>query len=175
MKTYITALLCLLSVLALTAQEKKVDFKAHPFFKLLAGEWKSEGALTDKDGKVITIAEEWKGRVTDEGTFVMEGSLRIDDKQQDVRWTFSHNSATDSYVAERVELGGGDSKTFQVSVSDVTLSMELKALLDGDGAITLKESFADEKHDTLKSEVSVTSATSEIQFSGTVTHKRVKP
>ena len=172
MKALIALALCLASLTGLHAQEKK-SLATHPLFKLLVGEWKSTGTLTAADGKVIKVTEEWKGSVTAEGTFVMEGHLKLDEKPQDYRWTFTHNSATDAYAADRTVPAEDQTKHFEVSVSDVALSMDLTAPLGDDGGvITLKDSFTDDKHETMTSEVAIKGGGGDTHLSGTITHKR---
>ena len=158
----------------LSAQQK-FGFATHPLFKCLIGEWKSEGVLKNPEGNEIKIVEEWTGKTTAEGEFVMEGCRLINDEKQEFTWTFSHNEATGLYEAVHVvSSNGGETKRFEASVSDVDLTMELRLVGDGDSGITIKDSFADAAHDTLNSDVNLTSSGGATTLSGKLTHKRVK-
>ena len=158
----------------LQAQEK-TDFAAHPLFRLLIGEWKSEGTLKNAEGKEIKIVEEWTGKASAAGEFVMEGHRLIDQDKQEYIWTFSHNAATGLYEAtHNVKSNGGDIKRFEASVSDVDLTMELRLVGDGASSIVVKDSFPGPDRDTLESEVTLTGSGGETNLSGKIIHKRVK-
>lgn len=154
---------------------EKAGFAGHPFFKLLAGEWKSEGRLRGANGREVKIEEEWTGRATAEGEFVMEGRRLIDADKKNYVWTFTHDAATGLYTATHSAASNGDeTKRFEVSVSEADLTMELRLIGDGDSGITIKDAFADKEHDKLESEVMLKGQGGEITLSGKITHTRVK-
>ena len=158
----------------LRAQEK-TDFASHPLFKLLIGEWKSEGILKNAEGKEVKIVEEWTGKASAEGEFVMEGHRMINEDKQEYTWTFSHNANTGLYEAtHNVKSNGGDIKRFEASISEVDLTMELRFVGDGASSIVVKDSFPGTDHDTLESEVTLTGSGGETNLSGKLIHKRVK-
>ena len=155
--------------------QQKTDFAAHPLFKLLIGKWKSEGILKNAEGKEIKIVEEWIGKASAEGEFVMEGQRMINDDKQEYTWTFSHNANTGLYEATHtVKSNGGDIKRFEASISEVDLTMELRFVGDGSSSIVVKDSFPGTDHDTLESEVTLTGSGGEMNLSGKLIHKRVK-
>ncbi len=167
-------LFSLLAALGALAEEKP-NFATHPLFRHLIGEWKSAGTLTKPDGSEIKMVEEWTGRATTEGSFVMDGFRLIDSEKQEYTWTFTHNPATGLYeAAHHMTSNGGETKRFEVSVSEVELTMELRLVGDNLSSITVKDSFADKDMDTLNSEVTLTGSGGETTISGKLTHKRLK-
>lgn len=167
--------LCFLSTATQVPAEDKMDFAKHPLFKLLIGEWKSEGTLKGPVGKEVKVEEEWTGKATAENEFVMEGRRQIDQDKQTYEWKFVHNAATGQFTAtHHVTSNGEESKRFEVSVSEVALTMELRLIGDGDSAITVKDAFSDKDHDTLESEVTLTGTAGETNLSGKIVHTRVK-
>ena len=78
----------LLLTSALSAQEK-FDFKTHPFFKHLIGEWSSEGERKYADGRVVKVKMEWKTEAV-ENSLVMEGTRERDGQTNHFKWTFTH-------------------------------------------------------------------------------------
>jgi hypothetical protein len=168
-------LICFLGVTAPLPAQQKTDFAAHPLFKLLIGEWKSEGVLKNAEGKEIKIVEEWTGKASAAGEFVMEGHRVVDQDKQEYIWTFSHNAATGLYEAtHNVKSNEGDIKRFEASVSDVDLTMELRLVGDGASSIVVRDSFPGPDRDTLESEVTLTGSGGETNLSGKIIHKRVK-
>lgn len=164
-----------LSITVCHAQEK-VNFATHPFFKLLIGEWKSEGTLEGQDGNTVKMKEEWHGSVSPEGCFLMKGSRALNQDEQRYQWTISFNPSTGLFEAiHETTSSGGETKRFEASVSEVELTMELRMNGDGSGAIVVKDSFPKEHHNTLESEVILTDSSGATTLSGTITHERVKP
>lgn len=159
-----------------SSSQEKLDFASHPFFKHLIGQWKAEGALKNAQGEEIKVIEEWKGSASPEQTFILEGWRKINEERQEFRWTITHNTATGLYEASHVVKGNeGEAQRFEVSISEVDLTMELKAPLgSGSGSVTLKDSFADDRHDSIRSDVTLTGDSGEVTLSGEIRHERVK-
>lgn len=163
------------SAFVAAAAAEKTDFSNHPFFKLLIGDWKSEGKLKAADGREVAISEEWTGKATAEGTFVMTGRRVIGDDPQEFEWTLSHNANTGSWEAvHEIKAKPDQTKRFEVSVSEVELTTELQYHGDGGASITLKDAFAGKERDVLESEVTLTGVNGETTLSGKITHKRIK-
>lgn len=161
--------------LATVGQVRALDFANHIFFKHLIGEWKAEGELKGTDNNVVTITETWTGKAEAEGNFYIEGSRTVNGDTQPFKWSITHNAALDSY--EAVLTGGGDSETirFEGSLSEVTLTMSLKAITGSGGSgVTVEESFAGDDKDTLESKVTMTGEQGQTTLEGMITHKRVK-
>ena len=171
------AVFCILQLsLTVCGAQEKVNFSEHPFFKLLIGEWKSEGTLDGKDGNTVKMKEEWHGSVSPEGCFLMKGSRTLNEDVQSYQWTISFNPSTGLFEAiHETTTSGGETKRFEASVSEVDLTMELRMNGDGSGAIVVKDSFPKEHHNTLESEVILTDSSGMTTLSGTITHERVKP
>ena len=155
--------------------QQKIDFVKHLFFKHLIGDWKSQGTLKNAEGKEIKLEEEWTGKVTAEGEFVMEGHRLIDNEKQDYTWTFIHNTVTGLFEAvHSVAVNEGETKRFEASISEVDLTMELRLTGDGGAAISIKDSFSDADHAILESAVVLTGSRGETNLSGKLVHHRVK-
>src|SRR5690242_1908056 len=66
---------CILLLLAGTASaQQKIEFKDHPFFKRLIGEWSSEGERKYADGNLVKVTETWKTELSGENAVTMEGT-----------------------------------------------------------------------------------------------------
>jgi hypothetical protein len=154
---------------------EKFNFATHPFFKLLIGGWESEGKLVGTDGKEVLIKEEWKGIATQEGGFVIEGNRLLNQDKQAFLWTFSFNASTGLFEAlHEIKTGSGETQRFEASVSEVSLTMELRLTGEGHSSIVVKDSFSDAERKTLMSEVTLTDFSGVPYLSGTVKHTRVK-
>lgn len=150
-------------------------FSNHVFFKHLLGDWKAEGKLTGQDGNVIEVSEDWKGRVSDDGELVMEGSRKIGESTQTFQWTMTYDASTGLYaVTHHVNSGEGDKEQrFEISVSEAALTMELSTFLsNGNSKITIKDSFANDVWDTLNSEVTFVNDQGATTLSGVIVHKK---
>lgn len=151
------------------------DLGQHPFFKHLTGTWKAEGELKGENNNGVKITEEWTGKADADGSFFIEGTRTTNGDTQPFKWTMTHNSATDSY--EVILTGGEGSQPirFEGSVSEVDLTMTLKAITSSNGGgITVVDSFADEKKETLESKVTLAGDQGQTALEGTITHKREK-
>ena len=105
----------------------------------------------------------------------MKGKRMINEDQQEYVWTFSQNTTTGLIEAKHDVTGDTDGpKRFEVSISDVDLTMELKYSGENQSAITVKDAFDGGTKDTLKSEVTLTGSSGETTLSGTLVHKKAK-
>ena len=152
-----------------------LDFTTHPFFKHLIGDWTAEGELKGTDDRLITVTETWTGKPAAEGSFIIEGSRTINDDTQNFTWTITHNPATDGYEAVLSTANSTEPVRFEGSVSDVTLTMDLKAITGGgDSSITVQDSFADEEKETLQSKVTFIGDQGQTNLEGIILHKKQK-
>ena len=155
--------------------QQGAELSQHVFFKHFIGNWEAEGDLTGADGNIVKVKEEWTGTATTEGQLVMEGKRQINDTKQSFRWSITRNAATDSFRGELVTDGDEAGKLqFEVNVSEVNLTAELKAPLGASGSVTLVDSFPMEDKNTISSQVTLLGDGGETNLSGTITHKRVK-
>jgi hypothetical protein len=162
-------------LLALTASaQQPADLSKHFFFKHLVGDWKAEGELKGEDNKIVTITEDWKGNTGGDGTFLLEGKRTINSETKSFKWTFTHNPATDTFDAVLEGEPGDQPLRFEATISEVNLTLELKAITGTNSAITVKEEFTDEKHETISSHVTFTGDDGQTTLEGTITHKKMK-
>ena len=154
--------------------QQQLDFTKHAFFKHLIGEWRAKGDLKGADGNITTLKEEWKGSVTGEGAFVIEGKRELNKDMQDYRWTICATATSGLFeVTYFVNANGGQTLRFEASVSEADLTMELSAPL-GEGTLKITDSFPGSERDTLLSKVNLTDGGGKTTLSGTITNKRVK-
>lgn len=151
-----------------------IDLATHPYFKNLIGEWKAEGELKGTDGNTVKIIETWTGKADAEGTFHIEGTRILNGDQQTFQWSIIHNSTTDGYEAT-MSSSDGQSIRFEGSVSEATLTMDLKAITGtGSSSISVHEFFEADSKDIMKSDITFTGEQGETTLEGTLTHQRVK-
>jgi hypothetical protein len=170
MKT-ILSLLVLLTGSALQG----ADLSKHVFFKHFVGEWKAEGELKGENNNVVTIKEEWKGYAGGDSTFIAEGTRTLNGDTKPFKWTFTHNPSTDTFDALLEGDDPAQTLRFEATISEVNLTLELKTITGTNSAITVKESFTDDKHETINSQVTFVGDTGQTTLEGSIIHKKVKP
>lgn len=150
------------------------DLGAHPIFKRYIGSWKAAGELRGEENKTITVTEEWTGKAEGDNTFLIEGTRTMNGDTQPFKWTITYNESSDSY--ESVLSGPDPASTlrFEAHASEVTLTMEMKALTGNGGTITVTESFADTPEDTFDSKVIFTNEAGQTTLEGTIKNERQK-
>src|SRR5436190_11591313 len=82
----------LMIVLLLTgaaSAQQKIEFKDHPFFKRLIGEWSSEGERKYADGNLVKVTETWKTELSGENAVTMEGTRDRAGQITHYKWTFT--------------------------------------------------------------------------------------
>lgn len=164
-------LLTLLLVLPPAAQAE--DLGKHVVFKNYLGKWTAEGDLKGTDNNTISVQEDWEGRSEGENTFVLEGKRTMNGETKPFKWTFALNPATGSCESVLTGEDGAQQLRFEVNISEVNLTLELKALSGQNGAITVKEEFESEKHDVILSHVTFTNDQGETTLQGDIKHKKV--
>lgn len=167
-----TLLFLLLAITASAEQPK--DLSKHAFFKHFVGEWTAEGELTGRDNNTITIKEEWKGSASGDSTFISEGKRTLNGETKSFKWTFTHNPSTDTFDAVLEGEAGDQPLRFEAMISEVNLTLELKAITGSNSAIVVKDEFTDDKHETIRSRVTFTGDDGQTNLEGTITHKKVK-
>ena len=155
--------------------QQSVDLSQHVFFKHIVGKWEAVGDLKAADGHVVKVKEEWTGKATSEGEFVIEGKRQIDESQQTFRWSITRNAAAGNFAGVLTMDGNAaEALQFEMNVSEVNLTADLKAPIGANGSLTLIESFAAEDKNSIKIEVTLVGDGGETNLAGTVIHKRVK-
>ncbi len=158
----------------LPAQQPR-DLSSHVFFKHLIGQWEAHGELKGQDNNNVKVKEEWTGKATPEGEFIIEGRRELNDNRQTFRWTITHNATTDSYEAVLTTDGNeAGNLRFEGHVSEVNLTIELKAAIGANGSVTVIDGFAADDKNTIESKIAFLGDNGETTLSGTITHKRVK-
>jgi hypothetical protein len=166
--------LLLLSFLSCSA----ADLSQHPFWKHYVGDWTAKGELKGQDGNTVAITERWTGKADGEDGFLIEGDRQTNNEPvQKFKWRISLNQATQ--VCEAILVGPEENNQlrFEASVSEVAMTLELKSVTGaGSSAITVSESFTDEKRDVMDSKVVFTNEKGEVTLEGTIVHtKTSKP
>ena len=143
----------------------------------MVGEWRSEGVLKGADGQPVPIKQEWKGKLSSEGEFVIEGTRAVNEAPAEkYRWTFTHNATTDLF--EGVMSNPDDVKNsirFEGNVSAEPLSIELRAQLGpGAGSMIIVQTISPDRR-SIDSKVTLLSDSGAINLDGVLTHHRVKP
>ena len=166
-------LLCLLLPLAFTLPIHAEDLAQHVVFKHFLGKWTAEGELKGEDNTVLTVKEDWQGKGEGDNTFVLEGMRTLNNDTQAFKWTFALNPATGTCEANLTGGDGSQPLRFEVNISDVNLTLDMKAQTGQTSAITVKEEFTDEKHEALVSHVVFTNDEGKTTLEGDVKHKKV--
>ena len=167
------ALLCLVLPLVLTVSLHAEDLAKHVVFKHYLGKWTAEGELKGENNNVVTIKEDWEGKSDGDNTFVLEGTRTLNNDTQPFKWTFALNPTTGTCEANLTGGDGSQPLRFEVNLSEVNQTMELKAQTGQTSAITVKEEFTDDKHDTLMSHVVFTNDEGRTTLEGDIKHKKV--
>lgn len=147
----------------------------HGFFKLLVGKWKVEGELKGADGKVQRYAAEWTGAAREDGAFVLEGTREIgEETTQSYRWTFNEGAGEGLFEATHEIMNDtGNAQRFEVSSSEAVMGLEMSAFLgSGSAKVTLKETFLDEEHKKLQTEVVFTDDQGNVTLQATLLNEK---
>lgn len=173
MKTIIYTLgLLATTTMICSAQGKLAE---HVFFKHLIGKWHAEGELTGENADTVKLTEDYESRATEEGGFSIEGHRVLNGDKQTFHWLITHNPSTDSY--EAVLTTNGDEAgalRFEGHVSEVNLTIDLKAPLGANGSVTVTDAFVGDDKNTIESKVTFIGDAGNITLSGTIIHRRVK-
>ncbi len=170
-----SAFLTVLAVVSMAAPLRALDFANHEFFKHLVGEWKAEGELKGTDNNVVKVVETWTGKADASDGFYIEGSRTINGDTQPFKWSITHNPAIDGYEAVLSGAPGAQTIRFEGSLSDVEMTMTLKAITgSGSSSITVEDALTGEAKDTIQSKVTFIGDQGQATLEGTIVHKREK-
>ena len=154
--------------------QQKVDFKTHPFFKRLIGEWSTEGQRTYSDGRVTKITEESKAEMFGDNAVSMEGTRTRDGQVSHFKWTFA---CTDAGVIEATyqrDTGNADTQRYEVQATEDGSRIEMTVLGDNGSKSVITYAFKEGDADTLESTSTRTDANGAAQYNGTAVAKRKK-
>lgn len=169
------ALLLLFALLACSAGLSAKDLSTHPVFKHYIGTWKAAGELKGENNNTVTITEEWTGKVDGDNAFLIEGTRTMNGDTQPFKWTITYNEGSDSFDA--VLTGPDPSQTlrFETHASEATMTVEMKAVTgNGNGSITVQESFPGDSRDVFESKVAFTSEAGQTTLEGVIKNERQK-
>ena len=165
--------LCL-SAFLMSSAAHAGDLSDHVFFKHFIGQWTATGELKGLDGNVVKIEEDWTGKGDGDSAFVLEGTRTLNGDTQPFKWTFTHNASTDTYDAVLVGNDASQPLRFEATVSEVNMTLELKAITGASSSILVIEKFGDDKFESILSDVTFTNDQGQKTLEGTITHKKVK-
>lgn len=162
--------------LSLYSEVSSIKLSEHPFFKHFIGSWKAGGDLKAADGNIVTVKEEWTGKISDEGELIIEGTRDINSGgPQKYQWTITHNATTDLF--EAVLSNPDDSAhplRFEGSLTGEPAVLELKAQVGNGGTINVTDAFVGEDHRTFETKVVFVGDTGNITLEGTLKNEKVE-
>jgi hypothetical protein len=144
------------------------DVADNPFFKAIAGSWSGDGELVSADGEPTSIHEEWTAARLDNGSFEVKGTRKMGEEDQEYRWVYTLNAATELVECEYRHTGMEEALRFQVQISEN--EVRLSTPFGGEGSELVIENSLSGK--TIKGKISVQNASGEKNLSGEVIHKR---
>src|SRR6478752_7232458 len=90
--------------------QQKIEFKDHPFFKRLIGEWSSEGERKYADGNLVKVTEAWKTELLGENAVVSEGTRDRNGQVSHYKWTFTVTDAGLIEAAYQRDISNADTQ-----------------------------------------------------------------
>ncbi len=162
------SLLLFSALLSSTAFAQK-PFSEHEYFSQAIGKWKSKGDLVAADGNTVPVSEELESKITEDGTFVIEGSRNMNGQEQDFRWVFSFNESTDLFECDYHHTGMENPVRMEVSV--VGKKIEMRAPLGNSGnELVVSHELTDA--DTVDGYVLLQSVDGQSLLEGKIVYKR---
>ena len=139
------------------------------FFKKAEGSWIGDGELTNNsDGEITPVHEEWTARTSENGTFLVEGTRKMGEENQEFRWEYSFNPAVELYECEYWHTGMDEPIRFEVSLTDST--SELRSPFGDPGSeLKIVNEITDEGID---GSISITNSNGQETVSGMVKHRK---
>jgi hypothetical protein len=165
--------LLLLLTSAASAQQK-IDFKDHPFFKRLVGEWSSEGERKYADGNLVKVTETWTAELLGENAVSMEGTRDRGGQVSHYKWTFTVTDAGLIEASYQRDIGNADTQRYEVQAAEDGSRIEMTALGDNSSKSTITHAFKEGDPDTLESTMTRTDANGATLYSGTAVAKKKK-
>lgn len=163
----------MLLVSAASAQQK-FDFKNHPFFKQLIGEWTMEGELKSAEGEVLKFKREEKAEVTGEDIFTIEGKREMNKVITHYKWTITRKDTGVFEAVFQPRLNKVDATRYEARVMEDGSRAEFEALGPSKEKMVFVETFKDGDHDTLEVKDTMMDRSGAVVISGTNFFKRVK-
>ena len=169
---FFSAILGICSLLHADAGAEKLS--DHSFFKHFIGSWKAGGDLKGADGNIVTVKEEWTGKLGDDGGLVIEGTRDINNGDpQKYCWTITHNATTDLFEAVLSNPDDpGHPLRFEGSITGEPAVLELKAQVGNGGTINVTDTFLGEDHRSFETKVVFIGDTGNVTLEGTLKNER---
>lgn len=160
---------CLVFLFALSSVALGQTKFETPFFQKVTGDWIGDGELVNANGEITVIHEEWSGKETEDGTYLVSGSRLMGEENQEFRWEYTFNPTLDFYECEYWHSGMDESMRFEVSLT--ADSAELRAPLGDPGSeLKIRNDLVD---DGIEGHITLTDANGQEIVTGLVTHHKV--
>jgi hypothetical protein len=140
------------------------------FFQAVAGEWKGSGSLTNAEGEETPITESWKGEFRADDTFVIEGTRKWGDEDQEFRWVYSFNPTSELYECLYWHTGIEEPIRFEVSLTQERV--EMRTPFGDPGGELLVSNEKSEKG--LAGEVKMTGSDGRVLLGGKLEHLKAE-
>ncbi|MFM2166215.1 MAG: hypothetical protein RIS79_586 [Verrucomicrobiota bacterium] len=162
-------------LLCLLAAPARADLSSHAFFKHFIGNWKAAGELKGENNNLVSVSEEWTGKVDGENGFLIDGTRTMNSDTQPFKWTITYNPGTDMFEAILTGADASQTIRFEGNVSTVNLTLELKAITGGgSSSITVLDTLQGEAKDVIDSKVTFTGDAGQTTLEGTIKHEKQK-
>lgn len=137
------------------------------YLELIRGDWIGDGELNTAEGEVITIHEEWTAAPSEEGFFALRGTRKMGEEDQEFRWVFQKNAATDLFECEYWHTGMDEPIRFQAQFQSEGVDLLANS---GDGEVRVTNSLRED--DEIVGEVLLTNGQGLVTVEGTLVHQR---
>ncbi len=146
------------------------EIRDEALFQTLVGEWAGSGTLTNAEGEKTALEESWKGEFRPEGTFVIEGTRKWGDENQDFRWVYSFNPTIELFECLYWHTGMEEPIRFEVSLTAERI--EMRAPFGDPGGELLVSN--EKTSEGLAGEVKMTNGDAALLLNGAMTHAKKK-
>jgi hypothetical protein len=153
----------------------RADLSSHALFKHFIGTWKAVGELKGENSNLMTIAEQWTGKVDGENGFLIEGTRTMNSDTQPFQWVITYNTGTDMFDAILHGADASQTLRFEGNVSMVNLTLELKAITgSGNSSITVLDSLRGDTKEVIESKVIFKGEAGQTTLEGIIKHEKQK-
>lgn len=174
-RLFLGGLLAAMMLLAGAASAQQTfDFKTHPYFKNLQGDWTSEGQGGSTGGKVERYKVQWKGEASDANTFTIEGAVEAEGKTTHYKKTITRSASGAFEAVIQPDTSKPATQRYTVQLSPDGTRMEMTLLLANKAKQVIVDAFKAGGHDELEYKLKITDATGAVTYSSASASKRVK-
>jgi hypothetical protein len=154
--------------------QQTFDFKTHPYFKNLQGDWTSEGQGGGTGGKVERYKVQWKGEALDANTFIIEGAVEAEGKTTHYKKTITRSASGACEAVIQPDTSKPATQRYAVQLSPDGTRMEMTLLLGDKAKQVIVDAFKGGGHDEVEYKLKITDATGAVTYSSMSASKRVK-